>query len=146
VRVLEADEAWTALRAGPIAGVSLVAYESANRITNAGANPWRKDTGLLSIWILGMFKPSPATTIVVPIRAGRDAELGAKVTSDYFGAVPPDRLSVRDDVIFFSGDGRYRSKIGIGPRRSKGVLAATTPTTGCSPSSSSPSPRLSPTT
>jgi len=124
VRVLEADEAWTALRAGPIAGVSLVAYESANRITNAGANPWRKDTGLLSIWILGMFKPSPATTIVVPIRAGRDAELGAKVTSDYFGAVPPDRLSVRDDVIFFSGDGRYRSKIGIGPRRSKGVLGS----------------------
>jgi YhcH/YjgK/YiaL family protein len=124
VRVLEAGQAWTALRVGPVAGVSLVAYESDNRITNAGANPWKKDTGLLSIWILGMFKPSPATTIVVPIRAGRDAELGAKVTSDYFGAVPADRLSVRDDVIYFSGDGRFRSKIGIGPRRSKGVLGS----------------------
>jgi hypothetical protein len=108
----------------PVAGVSLVAYESDNRITNAGADAWKKETGLLSVWILGMFKPSPATTIVVPIRAGKDAELGAKVTSDYFGAVPPDRLSVRDEVIFFSGDGRYRSKIGIGPRRSKGVLGS----------------------
>jgi YhcH/YjgK/YiaL family protein len=124
VRVMEPDAAWTELRVAPVAGVSLVAYESDNRITNAGADAWKKETGLLSVWILGMFKPSPATTIVVPIRAGKDAELGAKVTSDYFGAVPPDRLSVRDEVIFFSGDGRYRSKIGIGPRRSKGVLGS----------------------
>jgi len=124
VRVLEPDAAWAELRVAPAAGVSLVAYESDNRITNAGANPWKKETGLLSVWILGMFKPSPATTIVVPIRAGKDAELGAKVTSDYFGAVPPDRLAVRDDVIFFSGDGRFRSKIGIGPRRSKGLLGS----------------------
>jgi YhcH/YjgK/YiaL family protein len=104
--------------------VDLVAFESDNRITNAGKAPWKRETGLLSIWILGMFNPSPATTIVVPIRPGPDSSLGPKVTSDYFGAVPPDRLSVRDNVIYFSGDGRFRSKIGIGPRRSKGVLGS----------------------
>ena len=124
VRVLEPDAAWRELRVPPVTGVSLVAYESDNRITNTGISPWRKETGLLSIWILGMFNPSSATTIVVPIRAGREHELGARVTADYFGTVPPERLSVRDDVIFFSGDGRYRSKIGIGPRRSKGVLGS----------------------
>ena len=124
VRVIEAGRAWANLGAAPVSGVSLVAYESDNRITNAGTGAWKKETGLLSIWILGMFNPSPATTIVVPIRAGRDADLGAKVTSDYFGSVPADRLAVRDDVIFFSGDGRFRSKIGIGPRRSRGVLGS----------------------
>jgi hypothetical protein len=105
----------------PSADVSLVAYESDNKITNAGKQAWKKDTGLLSIWILGMFTPSPWATIVVPIKAGPESELGVKVTSDYFGQVPPDRLVVKDDVIYFCADGKYRSKIGINPKRSKGV-------------------------
>jgi len=70
VRVLEPAAAWAALGIAPPAGVALVAHESDNRITNAGSAPWTKATGLLSIWILGMFNPSPATTIVVPIRPG----------------------------------------------------------------------------
>ena len=109
-----------------------MAYESDNRITNAGKEAWKKDTGLLSIWILGMFTPSPATTIVVPIKPGPESELGVKVTSDYFGPVPPERLVVKDDVVFFSGDGKYRSKIGINPKRSKAdCRAATTPPARC---------------
>jgi hypothetical protein len=124
VRLLDAAAAWKQLGVKPAAGVSLVAYESDNRITNAGRDPWKKDTGLLSIWILGMFNPSPATTIVVPIEPGPDAQLGPRVTSDYFGAVPPERLVVKDHVVYFSGDGRFRSKIGISPRRSRGVLGS----------------------
>ncbi len=104
--------------------VSLVAYASNNKITNRGREAWKKETGLLSVWILGMYNPSPATTIVVPIKAGPDSELGKRVTSDYFGAVPPDRLVVRDDVIFLSADGKYRSKIGVNPRRSKALLGS----------------------
>jgi hypothetical protein len=38
--------------------------------------------------------------------------------------VPPERLAVRDDVVFLSGDGRFRSKIGIAPRRSRGILGS----------------------
>jgi hypothetical protein len=124
VRLLPAANAWKALGAAVPPDVRLVAYETDNRITNAGPQPWRKETGLLSIWILGMFNPAPATTIVVPIKSGTDGDLGVKVTSDYFGSVPPERLLVRDDVVFFSGDGRFRSKIGVGPRRSKGVLGS----------------------
>ena len=94
-----------------------------------------------------MFTPSPSTTIVVPIKAGPESELGVKVTSDYFGQVPPDRLVVKDDVIYFCADGKYRSKIGINPKRSKArVWAATTRTTRCSPSCSSASPPASPIT
>jgi hypothetical protein len=121
VRLLGTKAAWQKLGVKLAAGVSLVAYESDNKITNAGKEAWKKDTGLLSIWILCMFTPSPSATIVVPIKAGPESELGVKVTSDYFGQVPPDRLVVKDDVIYFCADGKYRSKIGVNPKRSKGV-------------------------
>ncbi len=104
--------------------INVVAYETINRISNAGKQPWEKKSGLLSVWILGMFNPSPATTIVVPIKSGRESELGVKVTSDYFGSVPAERLVVKEHVVYFSGDGNYRSKIGINPKRSKAVLGS----------------------
>jgi hypothetical protein len=124
VRVLSATDGWKRLGIAPGHGVSLVAFETDNRITNAGAEPWRKETGLLSVWILGMFNPSSATTIVVPIKPGHESQLGAKVTSDYFGSIPPERLAVKEDVVYFSGDGKFRSKIGISPLRSKAVLGS----------------------
>ncbi len=124
VRLLDSATAWKRLGVPPSAQVSLVAFETHNKITNTGKNAWEKQTGLLSIWILGMYTPSPSTTIVVPIKPGPESELGVKVTSDYFGSVPPERLVVKDDVIYFSGDGKFRSKIGINPRRSKAVLGS----------------------
>ena len=118
VRVLGAAEV-AALGIPVPAGVKMVAYTSDNRITNAGAAAWTKDTGLLSVWILGMFNPSPATTIVVPFKSGAEADLGPAVNDAYFGKVPADRLVVKEKggVLFFSGDGKYRSKIGISPKR-----------------------------
>jgi len=53
-----------------------------------------------------------------------ESELGVKVTSDYFGAIPSERLKVTDRVIYFSGDGKFRSKVGINPKRSKAVLGS----------------------
>lgn len=98
-------------------GPKMVAFSSENEITNIGSEPWTKDKGLLSIWILGMFNPSPETTIVIPFKTGTEEELGPVVNDAYFGKVPEDRLIVGDGVLFFRGDGRYRSKIGISPRR-----------------------------
>jgi hypothetical protein len=97
--------------------LSFVAYESENTITNIGESPWTKETGALSIWILGMFNPSESTTIIVPYKTGDEAELGPIVNDTYFGKVPDDRLIVRDGLILFRGDGKYRSKIGLNPRR-----------------------------
>ena len=94
-----------------------MAYETRNRVTNIGSEPWSKDTGLLSIWLLGMYKHGPKTTVVIPFRQGDAARLGNIVNDEYFGKVPADRLKVADGVLFFSGDGRYRSKIGLSPRR-----------------------------
>ena len=124
VRLLPPEAAWENLGVKAAKDVSVVAYASNNRITNQGKEAWKKETGLLSVWILGMFNPSPSTTVVVPIKAGPEAELGVKVTSDYFGQVPPDRLVVLDDAVFLRADGQYRSKIGINPRRSKAILGS----------------------
>jgi hypothetical protein len=124
VRVLEAAAAWKALSVSPASGIALVAYESNNTLANAGGSPWTKDQGLLSLWILGMFNPSPAATIVIPIKAGVDAELGTKVTSDYFGTIPEDRLKVTDRAVFLRGDGQYRSKVGVNPKRSIGRIGS----------------------
>ena len=100
-------------------GVKMVAYESVNRITNTGKDAWKKETGLLSIWILGMFKHSPKTIVVCPYVAGSEDELGPIVNDAYFGKVPADRLAITEKVIYFSGDGQCRSKIGLSPSRAK---------------------------
>jgi hypothetical protein len=50
--------------------------------------------------------------------------LGPVVTSDYFGAIPTDRLRVTESAVFLSGDGRFRSKLGINARRSLGKLGS----------------------
>lgn len=101
-----------------------VAYKSTNKITNTGIAPWTKETGTLSIWILGMFNPSPATTIIIPFKKGAETELGQIVNDTYFGKVPEDRLIVGDGVLYFNGDGQYRSKIGLNPKRALPVMGS----------------------
>ncbi len=122
VKLLDPRTAWTDLGLKPDEQINLVGYATINKITNEGKEAWKKETGLVSVWILGMYPPSPSATIVVPIKPGPDSELGTKVTSDYFGEVPSDRLVAGDNVIYLRADGKYRSKIGVNPGRSKAVL------------------------
>ena len=124
VRLLDRSDVDRLLGIMPGAAVLLAAYESDNTITNTGADAWTKETGLLSVWILGMFKHSPETTVVMPYREGAVAELGPVVNDAYFGEVPADRLVGRDGVLFFKGDGQYRSKIGVSPQRALPVLGS----------------------
>jgi hypothetical protein len=105
--------------------IKTVAYETVSTITNAGDGPWGETTGMPSIWILGMMKHGPETTVVIPFET-QGQNLGIAVTDDYFGKVPADRLVVNEagGALYFSADGRYRSKIGISPQRSKGVAGS----------------------
>jgi hypothetical protein len=105
-------------------GVRMVAFQSDNKIANTGANAWTQELGLVSVWILGMFNPSPATTIVIPFKPGPETDLGPIVNDAYFGKVPSNRLVIKWGVMFFKGDGAYRSKIGISPRRAKPFLGS----------------------
>jgi hypothetical protein len=124
IRLLERDAAARALAVSVAASTRLVAFESENVLVNTGPAAWTKPGGLLSIWILGMFQPSPRTTVVIPYREGSDSELGPVVNDVYFGKVPADRLVARGGRLFFKGDGERRSKIGLSPERATGILGS----------------------
>ncbi|NRD20695.1 hypothetical protein HNV08_11600 [Winogradskyella eckloniae] len=124
IKILETPHVLKEFGLDAMPGINVVAYETINSLTNIGDADWVKETGLLSIWLLGMFNPSPDTTIVIPYNSGEEATLGVPVNDDYFGKVPTERLIIKDDVIYFSGDGKFRSKIGLSPKRAKNVLGS----------------------
>ncbi|QDU87554.1 hypothetical protein Pla175_09190 [Pirellulimonas nuda] len=124
VRLLDAGDALKELGTELPPKVDAVAFESINSIANAGQNAWKKDSGLLSIWVLGMFRASPESAVVIPYQKGSVAERGVVVNDDYFGKVPADRLVVEDDVLFFRADAQKRSKIGLTPSRARPVLGS----------------------
>jgi hypothetical protein len=74
--------------------------------------------------MLGMFTPSPAVVVVIPVKEGDDKSLGLKVNDNYFGKISPDRLKTKGNIIFFRADGKSRGKIGIPPLRTSGVMGS----------------------
>lgn len=122
--VLSTEEIKEALGIDALDSVNKVAYRTTNTLTNTGQHDWKKESGLLSIWLLGMFNPSPNTTIVIPYVSGNETDLGPVVNDNYFGKVPEERLVVKENVMYFSGDGAYRSKIGLSPMRAKNIAGS----------------------
>ncbi len=102
--------------------VSFTAYSTENKITNLGDSDWSRKSGLLSFWLLGMFTPSPETYVFIPFKKQKNSR--GKITSNYFGDVPSDRLVISDSSLFFLCDGRFRSKIGIDRSIAKPIAAA----------------------
>lgn len=124
VKLLPMDKVWADLQIAAVPSVRMVAFESENKLTNAGQQRWSKKTGLLAIWILGQFQASPSATIVIPIHEGTESQLGKPVTSDYFGSIPSTRLAVKASTIFMRADAEYRGKLGVNPKRAKGILGS----------------------
>ena len=124
VRLLSGKDIWSNLRVTTVSGVKVVGFESENKLTNLAATSWSKDTGLLSLWVLGQFQATPRSTIILPIRAGSLAQLGLPVTTDYFGTIPEDHITVKPDAVFFKADSNFRSKLGLSLQRAKGALGS----------------------
>jgi hypothetical protein len=98
-----------------------VAYKSENEIVNRGIE-WKPETGMLGIWLLGMFRPGDKTTIVVPYTREYTEQL--LLTDNYFGEIPSDRLTVTDSAVLLKADGKCRSKIGLAPLSAKNVAGS----------------------
>ncbi|UFH53712.1 DUF6786 family protein [Spirosoma sp. KNUC1025] len=105
--------------------LKIVGIQSENTIANQGTHAWTAQTGMPSIWILGMMNASPAATIIVPYRAG----VGQPVNDAYFGKVPADRLTIGKTSALFKADARYRSKIGVAPDRATNWVGSYDPST-----------------
>ncbi len=102
--------------------IHCVAYETVNKITNTGAKDWSRQNGLISIWLLGMFTPTPETVVMIPFNPIPNAR--KFITDDYFGTMPPGRLQIRDSILYFTCDGKHRSKIGLSPAVARPIAAS----------------------
>lgn len=122
VRLLRPPETESVIGARIPQGVQAIGYETHNKIENKGTNDWQKTTGLLSIWLLGMMTPSDSTQVIIPFRPIENAK--SMITTNYFGDIPADRLQIKDSVLFFKADGKYRSKIGLPPSIAKPIAAS----------------------
>jgi hypothetical protein len=107
-----------------VTGLNSVAYRSGNKLINKGDQKWSKETGLLSIWMLGMFNPSPSVIIAIPFKPGDENKMGPAVNDNYFGKISGDRLKVSGNHIFFRADGKSRGKIGLPPLRATGTMGS----------------------
>src|SRR6185369_12942599 len=78
---------------------------------------------LVAPWVLGQFRPSPKTTVLLPYQGAEGV-----IKKDYFGVVPPDRLALVPEgdggVARFKGDAQLRSKIGVSAAGALGWLGA----------------------
>ncbi len=102
--------------------IKLTAYETVNSIRNSGEQAWKKETGLMSIWLLGMFPPSDQSTVIIPFKSTNGSRQG--ITDNYFGKIPAERLRIENGVLYLSGDGKWRSKVGIAPAVAGHLAAA----------------------
>lgn len=106
----------------PTKDIMAVAFESNNSITNMADAAWSKKTGLISIWILGMLKPTDQTTVVIPHQKTSAKE--GTITDNYFGTIPSDRIDKSDTRLRLKGDGRYRGKVGISASIAKNIAGS----------------------
>lgn len=101
--------------------VQAVGFATDNALTNTGDKAWTEASGAPCIWILDMFNPSPATTVVVPYSQNASSKIA---TTDYFGEIPEDRISYKEGFLLFKADGRSRGKLGLRPDRAKPVAGS----------------------
>ncbi len=122
VSLLPAQEISAVFGFTPSPDMKVVAYRTDNEVTNTGTAAWTKEGGAVSIWMLSMFNPTPATTVFIPFKAGAQ---GVVVNDEYFGKVPADRLVVDSaGMLFFKIDGLHRSKIGIPAPRANNICGS----------------------
>jgi len=102
--------------------VQYVAFETDNQLKNTGVTAWTKNSGLLSIWLLGQFTPTEETKVIIPFSGQKDAR--NFITDNYFGKIPADRLLVKDSVLYFRCDGKSRGKLGLSPVVAKPIAGS----------------------
>lgn len=121
IRLLDKTAIENKLKTSIPADIHFVGYQTENSIQNIGTEDWTRQKGLLSVWLLGMFTPTPKTMVVIPFFPVPNAR--SFITDNYFGSIPSGRLQIKDSVLFFVCDGKYRSKIGIAPLIAKPIAA-----------------------
>ena len=131
IRLLEPAEVKQMLGVEPGGGIKTVAYATRNSIRNRNDFAWTEQTGTICMWMLDMFNVAPGALTIVPFVEGPEDRLGKIATTDYFGEIPADRIRIEEGVLYLKTDGKYRSKLGVNPKRTKAVAANYNPGLKC---------------
>ncbi|MBR1928046.1 MAG: hypothetical protein IJ840_09940 [Bacteroidales bacterium] len=127
VHLLERSEAEKVLGCHVSDKIRPVVYRTINTLTNLGPTAWTRETGMPSVWLLGMYPPTPSTVVFIPFREDHEGKI---VNDEYFGKVPEDRLVVKDGFVYFRIDGKYRAKIGLPAGSAKDLCGSYDPVAG----------------
>jgi hypothetical protein len=92
---------------------------------NLSNEPMRKETGLLSIWLLGMYLIGPDAHVIAPFEK---KAAGRIVTDTYFSpaGLSRSRLKIHEKAgyLLFKADGKERSKIGLSRMRASSSIGS----------------------
>ncbi len=121
VQLLSQQQTSEALSTPIPSDIDWVAYGSSTKVTNISQQAWRQETGLFSIWNLGMFAPS--ATIIIPLSKPLD-----KLTS-YFENTSLERQLVTESAAFYFADAKSMDKIGIPVEHTKPFMGSYNPQT-----------------
>ena len=124
IKILERKEIINRTGIQGMNAIQAIGYETDNMLTNKNGWDWTSTTGMPCIWMLDMFKPSPATVIVVPFQHLSGVAFSEFATTNYFGEIPEDRLKHNDSLLIFKADGKNRGKLGIAARRAKNIAGS----------------------
>ncbi len=101
--------------------VSYVGFESVTTMTNIGVNKWSKNTGLISIWVLGCIIPTKNTIAIIPVTGQIDE------VTNYFTPLDDSRIQIKDGIVYYKADAKYLNKIGILPQNTVPVFGSYSP-------------------
>ena len=102
--------------------INYVGYEITQRLTNTDTVQWRRETGLATLWDMNSFKGSDSSFAIIPINASRKIPVYT-----YLSELDQSRLVETSNAVWFRTDGKYRSKIGLSPQCTKGLLSSYEP-------------------
>jgi len=101
--------------------VSYVGFETETKMTNIGAEDWSKESGLISIWILGCIVPTDSTVAIIPTRGQLD------MVTNYFTPLDESRMRIKDGIVYYKADAKYLNKIGILPENTLPIFGTYAP-------------------
>jgi uncharacterized protein DUF6786 len=90
--------------------LSYVGFETVTQMKNIGTENWSRETGLISIWILGCLLPTENTIVIIPTRGAIDS------VTNYFSTLNETRMQIKNKIVYYNVDANYLNKIGILPR------------------------------
>ena len=97
-----------------------VGFSASTKMTNLGAEQWKKETGLLSLWELGCVNTASDNIVMMPLRADADS-----ITA-YFTSIE-GRFTIKDQVAYYKADANYFNKVGVLPALSTNVMGSYSP-------------------